>query len=133
MTGYKLYRGLQVEGAGPLELVRLTYDALINALAKARAAAEAKDAAAEADHLTRALEALIELSTSLNMEAGGKTAASLASLYIYMSRRLLEGQAQDSVAAIGEVSALAQTLREGWQGLADAPRGGDNILQRATG
>jgi len=133
MTGYKSYRGLQVDGAGPLELVRLTYDALIKALAKAQAAEEAKDMAAEADHLSRAIEALIELSTSLNMEAGGKIAASLASLYAYMSRRLLEGQARDSASAIREVLSLAQTLRDGWQQLADAPRVEHRVSQRAAG
>jgi len=130
MTGYQSYRGLQVEGAGPLELVQLTYDALIKALAKAQAAEEAKDAAAEADQLSRALEALIELSSSLDMESGGKIAASLASLYAYMSRRLLEGQAQDSASAIAEVMSLAQTLREGWQDLANAPRNANRAQQQ---
>ncbi len=117
MTGYQAYRGLQVKGAGPLELVLLTYDALIKALGMASAAVEAKDMVAEADQLSRALQALIELSTSLDIESGGKVSASLSSLYAYMSRRLLEGQAQDSAAAIAEVLSLARTLREGWQGI----------------
>jgi len=132
MTRYQSYRGLQVNSAGPLELVQLTYDALIKALARAQAAEEAKDAAAEADHLARALEALIELSTSLNMESGGNIAASLGSLYAYMSRRLLEGQAQDSASAIREVLSLADTLREGWQELSNSLQSG-NTPQQAAG
>ena len=120
MTGYQSYRGLQVESAGPLELVQLTYDALIKSLAQAKVAEEARDAGAEAEHLLRAVEAIFELSGSLNMEEGGSIAVSLASLYAYMSRRLLEGQAQDSAAAIREVLSLAQTLREGWQELAQS-------------
>jgi len=125
MTGYQAYRGLQVEGAGPLELVLLTYDALIKALVKARAAVEAKDMVAEAEQLSRALQAIIELSTSLNFESGGNISASLASLYAYMSRRLLEGQTRNSAAAIDEVLSLTQTLREGWQGLSsNAPQSG---------
>lgn len=132
MTGYQSYRGLQVEGAGPLELIQLTYDALIKALAKAKAAEEVKDAAAEADQLSRAIEALIELSSSLDMQSGGKIASSLASLYAYMSRRLLEGQAQDSASAITEVMSLAQTLRDGWQELANAPRNDRSAQQQAV-
>jgi flagellar protein FliS len=130
MTGYQSYRGLQVDGAGPLELVQLTYDALLKALVKAKAAEEIKDAAAEAEHLSRAIEVLMELSSSLDMEAGGKIASSLASLYSYMIRRILEGQAADSAAAIGEVMSLAQTLREAWQEIAANPPRQDNRVQQ---
>jgi len=131
MTGYQSYRGLQVEGAGPLELVQLTYDALMKALVRAKAAEQAQDAAAEADQLSRAIEALMELSSSLDMESGGNIAASLASLYTYMIRRLLEGQATDSASAIGEVMSLVQTLREGWQEVAaNAPRDDSRVQQQ---
>ena len=129
MTGYQSYRGLQVEGAGALELVQLTYDALIKALSKAQVAEKANDTGLEAEQLSRAVEALVELSTSLDMESGGNIAASLASLYAYMIRRLLEGQATDSAAAIREVMSLVQTLQEGWQELANASRN-DNTAQQ---
>ena len=79
--------------------------------------------AAEAHHLSRALEALVELSTSLNMEEGGTIAASLGSLYAYMSRRLLEGSTGDTGAAIDEVLTLASSMRESWQGLSDSNAG----------
>jgi len=125
MTGYQKYRGIQVEGASPLELVLLTYDVLIKSLRLAKLAGEEKNMAAEATHLSRAMEALIELSTSLNLEEGGAIAANLAALYSYMSRRLLEGSTGDTASAINEVLTLAGSLREGWQQLSDsnmAPR-----------
>jgi len=123
MTGYQKYRGIQVEGASPLELVLLTYDVLIKSLRLAKLAGEEKNLVAEADQLSRALEALIELSTSLNMEEGGAIAANLANLYAYMSRRLLEASTGDIGVAIDEVISLAGSLREGWQGLSDANSG----------
>jgi len=123
MTGYQTYRGVQVEGAGPLELVLLTYDVLIKALQLARMAGEEKNMAIEADQLSRALEALIELATSLDMENGGTIAANLGNLYAYMSRRLLQGSTGDTGAAIDEVLALANSLREAWQELADSNTG----------
>ncbi|MFQ5356032.1 MAG: flagellar export chaperone FliS [Mariprofundaceae bacterium] len=131
MTGYQKYRGVQVEGASPLGLVLLTYDALIKSLALAKMAADTNDMAAEAHHLSRALEALMELATSLNMEAGGKIATSLASLYAYMSRRILEGQGADISAAIDEVLSLASSLRDSWQELADAETGRGKLRQVA--
>ena len=123
MTGYQKYRGVQVDGASPLELILLTYDVLLKSLSLAKLAGEEKNMAAEADHLSRALEALIELSTSLNMEEGGAIASSLGSLYAYMSRRLLEGSTGDTGAAIDEVLSLVGPLREGWQGLSDSNSG----------
>ena len=132
MTGYQQYRGIQVEGASPLELVLLTYDVLIKSLRLAKLAGEEKNYAAEADQLSRALEALIELSTSLDMENGGTVASSLGNLYAYMSRILLEGSTGDTGAAIDEVLSLANSLREGWQGLSDS-NSGVNHPRQAVG
>lgn len=123
MTGYQQYRGIQVEGASPLELILLTYDVLIKSLRLARLAGEEKNMAAEADQLARALKALIELATSLDMEKGGTVASGLGNLYAYMSRRLLEGSTTDTGAAINEVLSLANSLREGWQGISDQNSG----------
>lgn len=120
MTGYQKYRGIQVEGASPLELVLLTYDVLIKSLRLARLAGDEKNWSAEAAHLSRAFEALIELSSSLNMEEGDSIAVNLGALYAYMSRRLLEGSTGNAGAAIDEVLALIEPLREGWQGLSDS-------------
>jgi flagellar protein FliS len=129
MTGYQKYRGVQVEGASPLELILLTYNVLIKSLQLARLAGENNNFSAEADQLARALEALIELSTSLDMEKGGTIAENLGNLYAYMSRRLLEGSTSDIGAAIDEVLSLANSLREGWQEISDSNSGVSQLKQ----
>ncbi len=121
MNGYRQkYQSMQVDGASPLELVLLTYDVLIKSLGLAHLAGKEGDLSAEADHLSRAVEALVELSTSLDMEAGGEISSNLLNLYGYMTRRIMEGSASDTAAMIEELLPLANTLREGWQGIADA-------------
>jgi len=117
MGGYKAYQGNQVNTSSPLGLIILSYDALYKALARAEHAIEGGDLAAEADHTGRSLEALIELSSSLNIELGGDVAYDLASLYAYMMRRLSEGMCSCSTDAVVEVMQLVLTLREGWEGL----------------
>ena len=117
MTGYKAYQGNQVEGAGPLGLVLLSYEALAKSLAHAHRAIEAGDLAAEADHTSRAMESLIELSSALNMDEGGKLSESLASLYGYMMNRLTGGLCSCSTEAVDEVAGLVRVLREGWEDL----------------
>jgi len=117
MTGYKAYQGYQVDGSSPLGLVLLSYEALYKSLGRVRRAIEAGDLAAEADHTGRAMEAIIELASSLDMEKGGEVASSLASLYTYMMKRLGEGMCSCSTEAVDEVIRLVQTLRDGWQQL----------------
>jgi len=117
MTRYQAYQGNQVEGAGPLGLVLLTYEALYKSLGRSRMAVLAGDMQAEADHAGRAMEALFELSTSLNMEEGADIAQSLASLYAYMMNRVTEGLCSGSTQHLDEVMRLVQELREGWMQL----------------
>ncbi|MDX8391199.1 MAG: flagellar export chaperone FliS [Mariprofundaceae bacterium] len=117
MTGYNAYQGNQVNGSGPLGLVLLSYEALYKSIGHVRRAIEAGDLAAEVDHTSRAIEAIIELATSLQAQENDQIAASLASLYAYMVRRLNEGMCTCSLTAIDEVSQLVETLREGWQEL----------------
>ena len=119
MTGYQAYKGNQIEGAGPLGLVLLTYDALNRALGRARLAIDSGDFSQEGEHTGRALEAIIELSSSLNVEEGGDVAIGLARLYIYMMNTLTENMCSGSAKGADEVMALAQTLRDGWQELSD--------------
>jgi len=119
MTGYKAYQGNQIEGAGPLGLVLLTYDALNRALGRAQLAIESGDFAQEGEHTGRAMEAVIELSSSLNVEEGGDVAIGLARLYVYMINTLTEHMCSGSSQGVDEVMKLAQTLRDGWQELAD--------------
>ncbi|MDX8397415.1 MAG: flagellar export chaperone FliS [Mariprofundaceae bacterium] len=117
MGGYKAYQGNQISTASPLGLIILSYDALYKSLARAQHAIDGGDLAAEADHTSRALEALIELSSSLNMEKGGEIAQDLASLYSYMMQRLSSGMCSCSTEAVEEVMKLVTTLREGWEAL----------------
>jgi len=126
MTGYKLYRGVQVGSAGPLGLVLLAYDALMQSLVLARSAAKADDIETQTNQTSRAMHAILELFSCIDYEQGGQIAANLASLYAYMNRRIMEGQDKGTVAALDEVILLAQTLREAWQELA---RKQDDALQ----
>ncbi|WP_018293474.1 flagellar export chaperone FliS [Mariprofundus ferrooxydans] len=135
MTRYQAYQGNQVEGAGPLGLVLLTYEALFKSLGRTRVAILAADMSAEATHTSRAVEALIELNSSLNMEAGGDIAQSLASLYIYMMNRLSDGLCSASTEHVDEVIRLVQELREGWMQLSAQQKSGQqrSHLKVATG
>jgi len=132
MTGYKKYQGNQVDGAGPLGLVLLTYDVMYKSLGRARMAVESGDFVFEGEQTARALEALIELSSSLDMDAGADVAADLSKLYQYMHERLVHHMCSGSLEGIDEVMALTETLRGAWKGLEDRQRQGAARLQSRT-
>ncbi|MDQ6977842.1 MAG: flagellar export chaperone FliS [Ghiorsea sp.] len=117
MSGYKAYQGKQIEGAGPLGLVLLSYDALYKSLGRAKLCIEAGEAGQEADHTARALEAIIELSSSLNFEQGEDIAVNLSNLYKYMMDKLASGMCSGKTEHIVEVMGLVETLHAGWQQL----------------
>jgi flagellar protein FliS len=117
MSGYKAYQGKQIEGSGPLGLVLLSYEALYKSLGRAQLAIEANEIALEADHTARAMEAIIELSSSLNFEAGQDISTNLANLYKYMMDKLVAGMCSGKTDHIEEVMKLVATLYEGWQQL----------------
>ena len=117
MVGYQAYQKNEVTTSTPLGLVLLSYEALYKTLGRAKHAIDGGDLAAEADHTSRAMEAIIELSSSLNMEEGGDIAKDLAELYGYMLRRLSEGLCSCSTSSVDEVMLLVLTLREAWQAI----------------
>lgn len=118
MSVYQSYRKQQVQGATPIGLVLLTYEALTQSLVGTRDAIESGDFQARFEESTRAMRALLELVSTLDHEQGGEIAGNLGSLYAYMYSRLMQEQAGDLKGAVDEVLELVQTLREGWQGLA---------------
>jgi len=117
MVGNRKYQSNQVQGAGPLGLVLLTYEVLFKSLGQARAAILANDIPAEAHHVSRALEAIIELSSALNYEEGGEVAVNLSRLYNYLTMRLGEGMCTSSTQSVDEAIVLTQSLREAWMEL----------------
>ncbi len=122
MEAARSYRQSQVESADKLELVRLTYTALTQALTAAREAILAGDLQREAEQTARAMEALVELASSLDMERGGEIAHNLAALYAYLMNRLANGLCSASTEAVDEALQIVGVLRSAWDELAERRR-----------
>ncbi len=100
--------------ASGIELVRILYRSAIEAVEQARLQLRQGDIAARGRYITRAMTVMAELSVSLNHEAGGELSRTLAELYDYISRRLIEAHTQQVEPPLAEVSKLLNTLLEGW-------------------
>ena len=117
MTGYNAYRGNQINASTPLELTLLTYEALASALHQAKLAHQANDFDTTAEQSHRALRAIAEMLNSLDYEQGGQLAVNLGSLYVYMTKRILAAQTDDTQKILTEVEEICNNLRSGWQEL----------------
>jgi flagellar protein FliS len=109
------YLESRVLTADPLELIRLLYQAAMDAVREARRHLESGDIAARSRSISRACEVLTELSSSLDRDRGGEISTRLAQLYDYMQRRLLDANFRQNDAPLAEVLGLLATLSEAWQ------------------
>jgi flagellar protein FliS len=94
------------------------YDAAITNLVKARESFARGDLRGKRDAVSRSLAIVGELQSALDIKNGGEIAASLDSLYTYVSGRILDFNAQRNIASIDEAHRLMVTLRDGWQQIA---------------
>jgi flagellar secretion chaperone FliS len=112
------YLESRVLSADPVGLVRLLYQAASGAVRDARRHLAAGEIEARSRCISKACEALIELTAALDRERGGEIGQRLALLYDYMQGRLLDANLQQDDAPLAETLGLLATLAEAWEGVA---------------
>ena len=109
-----------LDGASPHKLVSLLYATLAGQIANARGALARRDIAEKGRAIGHAVRILEEgLRAPLDLPAGGAIATNLHDLYEYMVHRLTLANVKNDDAALSECARLVETLREGWNGIAD--------------
>ena len=100
-------------------LIVMLYDGAIKALRQAIAALEDGDFAAKGEFVGKATDIIIELSSVLDMKAGGEIAADLRRLYDFMIDHLTQSHIKNDPVMIGEVISLLDDINQGWKAIAD--------------
>ena len=125
-TAMNAYRGVGVESivdsASPHRLVLMLFDGASAAVASAIANLRNGNVPAKCQAISKAM-AIIDgaLNASLDLNVGGELAKGLSDLYDYMTRRLLQANLANDLAALEEVSRLLEELGSAWAILAAAP------------
>jgi flagellar secretion chaperone FliS len=109
------YLESRVLSADPLELVRLLYRHAIESVQASRRYLKAGDVAARSKAVCRAIDAVSELSGSLDHSTGGEISQNLAELYQYIRRRLTDGNLRRQDGPLAEAESLLTTLLEAWK------------------
>lgn len=107
------YLEMELRTAPPELIVGRLLDravAMVSAAAERRELAPAESTQA----VTRAIEIVSELRSSLDLEAGGEIAGSLDGLYAFVTSRLLQGGTQGDGAALGDALRVLEHLAGTW-------------------
>jgi len=111
---YKTYVEDEILTADPVKLVQLMYRGAVEAVTTARASLAAGDIKARSVGITKTIEILAELASSLDHKQGGELSERLAALYDYMQRRLIDANTQQADSPLAEVQQILITLEEAW-------------------
>jgi flagellar protein FliS len=111
---YQKYRQTQVETSKSQELILMLYDAAIKSLNQCKGYLETNDTELAHQGIIKTQNIVLELSSSLNFEAG-QLAEQLGLLYDYMYRRLLEANMKKDSSILDEVLGMIRELRETWK------------------
>ena len=103
-----------VESANPHGLITLLMDGALERIVSARGHMQRGEIAAKGEAISRCIKIIGGLRDSLERKVDPVLVDRLDSLYEYMSRRLLHANLRNDVAAVDEVSALLQKVRNSW-------------------
>lgn len=107
-----------VASADPHKLISMLFEGALLAIADARNDMMRKDIPAKGAAISHAIAIIGEgLHASLDKNAGGELAQSLASLYDYMVMRLVAANLNNDVAALDEVKHLLSGLQDAWDSI----------------
>lgn len=107
-----VYFQTQVGTTGQGEIVIMLFDGALRYLAQARGKMEARDYAGKGILISRALDIVNELDSSLNLELGGDLAKNLHQLYFLCTTRLLQANLKLDMEKLDSVVDILTGLRE---------------------
>lgn len=114
-TAARAYLKTQVNTTSQGDILILLYDGALKFLGQAKEKIAARDYAQKGILISRALDILSELQSSLNAQKGGELADNLQKLYFLCSTKLLQANLKMDVAIIDEVMRILTGLRDAFR------------------
>jgi flagellar protein FliS len=112
---YGQYRQVQVSTASPGKLIILLYQGAIRAMKQGIDLIEKKDYEGKGNALIKAQDIIMELNLALDMDIGGEISQSLRQLYLYIYKRLLNGNMELNIEYVEECVRIMENLLGAWE------------------
>ncbi|AVG17887.1 MULTISPECIES: flagellar export chaperone FliS [Chromobacteriaceae] len=120
---YRSYHAVNLEAqtgaASQVELVLVLFDGLLEEIARARGHLQQQRFEQKGESISKCINILNGLSSSLDFETGGEVVTNLARLYDYCAHRLYQASVELDAVALDEAEKLLVTLKGGWIGVRD--------------
>jgi flagellar protein FliS len=111
------YRKNAVNGASPLQLIIMLYDAALRFMEAGKQATKKRDLEAQNIQLQKAQKVVLELMACLDMDQGGDIAKNLLALYTYVVNELVRANMEDDYDAVDRCIKVMSDLRDSWNQL----------------
>ncbi len=123
MNAATTYHRRALEGATPVGLIVLLYQAAVVSLRRGIAAMEAGDIEVRTQALNRVLALVGELKASLNYERGGEVALQFARFYQLADRLVMQASFQQDAQPLRDLLEPMVQIRDAWQQVDALPVG----------
>ncbi|WP_026301026.1 MULTISPECIES: flagellar export chaperone FliS [unclassified Thioalkalivibrio] len=104
----------EAQVANPHRLIQMLFEGALERIAVAKGAIQQGNVTVKGERIGKAIDIVESLRAMLDHKHRPELAANLDALYGYMSRRLLEGNAQNDPEALDEVAKLLREIKAGW-------------------
>lgn len=111
-TATQSYRQAQVTTIGRADITLMLYDGLLRFLDLAAEKMEQNKIQDKGNYISRALDIINELDSTLNMEKGGEISKGLHSLYLLTNKNLLMANLKNDLSILKSVRANMQVVRD---------------------
>ena len=115
------YLQTQVITTSPGNILILLYDGAVKFLNRAKEGLAANDMAAKGIAISKALDIINELDSTLNLDKGGELAANLHNLYFFCNSRLVMANLKKDAKMIDEVIKILAGLRSAYAEIVSLP------------
>ena len=119
--GAQAYFSTHIATTDQGQLLLMLYDGALKFLAQAREKMLARDMAGKGLLISRTIDIVNELASSLNREKGGALAENLDNLYFLCTTRLLQANAKLDVAQLDSVAKILSGLRGAYAQIINTP------------
>jgi flagellar protein FliS len=127
--GAQAYFSTHIATTDQGQLLLMLYDGALKFLAQAREKMLARDMAGKGILISKTIDIVNELASSLNMEKGGTLAENLNNLYFLCTARLLQANAKLDVAQLDSVVSILSGLRSAYAQIVNTPEAQAAIAQ----
>jgi flagellar protein FliS len=111
----------QVLGADPIGLVLLLNEGAMGAMRQASVLLQEGSIEGRSNAITKSMQIVAELQSTLDLDRGGAIAQNLAQLYAFTQDRLIEANVEQKVAPLEEAYAVISILQQGWKEISHHP------------